>query len=159
MATPSSAQKVEVLERTEGYVVAAWRRLLLLVWRGPATAEGITRSRAHFDRWAVQQTGGAVFLVVVPAGRTRAPDEQARAAMEQTAARPSPHLRGMATLLEAEGFIAAAVRSMMMRLSGQRVVHVFRTPAEAADWAAQTLGDRELGGEALAEVIRQAREG
>lgn len=163
MGTDSVSVKVELHERTETFVLATWRRILLLVWRGRANVEGIERSGMLFASWSTRQTGGAVFLIVVPPGRTRPPDEATRAAMARAASAPGDTLKGLATLIEAEGFIAASVRAMMMRLQsrGSRAPtqHFFRTAAEVAAWAAPLLEDRQITGEKLAEVIRLAREG
>ncbi|KYF81784.1 hypothetical protein BE11_27985 [Sorangium cellulosum] len=163
MVTSSSSVKVELLERTDAYVVATWRRLMLLVWRGQATVAGVERSRAFFQAWAARQPGGAVFLIVLPPHGTGPPDETTRAAMQRAASAPGEYLKGMATLIESEGFIAASVRAVMMRLQARgtqaRAPNIFRTPAEVAPWAAAALQDREVTPEKLAEAIRVAREG
>ncbi|MDC0682460.1 hypothetical protein [Sorangium atrum] len=149
----------ELLERTDGYVVAVWRRLMLLVWRGNASAAGIDRSRELFARWSASQPGGAVFVVVLPLQHTLPPDEASRAAMRRAASSPSRNLRGTATLVESEGFIASSVRSIMMALTTGRAPNVFRTTGELATWAATLLKDPELTAAGLAEAIRAAREG
>lgn len=160
--TSSPSVKVELLERTEVYVVATWRRLMLLVWRGQANVAGVERSRAFFQAWAERQEGGAAFLVVVPRERTRPPDEETRAAMQRVASTRGESLKGIATLIEAEGFVAASVRIIMMRLQtrgrqGPAPIF-FRTPAEVATWAAALLQDEEVTPGRLAEAIRLARE-
>ncbi|WP_437298060.1 hypothetical protein [Sorangium sp. So ce426] len=149
----------ELLERTDRYVVAVWRRLMLLVWRGEATATGIDRSRELFARWSADQPYGAVFVVVLPLEHTLPPDEASRAAMRRAASSPSRNLRGTATLVESEGFIAASVRSIMMLLQTGRAPNVFRTTGELATWAATLLKDPELTSAGIAEAIRVAREG
>ncbi|XXT21548.1 hypothetical protein WME94_08305 [Sorangium sp. So ce429] len=163
MVTSSSSVKVELRERTDGYVVATWRRLMLLVWCGQASVAGIERSRALFRPWAERQPGGAAFLIVVTGQCTGPPDEETRAAMQRAASAPGGYLKGMATLIEAEGFIAASVRAVMMRLQARGTQgpapNIFRTPADVAAWAAAVLQDREVTPETLAEAIRVAREG
>ncbi|HTN90525.1 MAG TPA: hypothetical protein VL242_42925 [Sorangium sp.] len=163
MMTSSASVKVELRERTDAYVVATWRRIMLLVWHGQATVAGVERSRALFQPWAARQPGGAAFLVVVPRQRTGPPDEATRAAMQRAASATGGYLKGMATLVEAEGFIAASVRALMMRLQARGTQgpapNIFRTPAEVAAWAAAVLQDREVTPEQLAEAIRAAREG
>ncbi|WP_437486794.1 hypothetical protein WME75_04530 [Sorangium sp. So ce1014] len=159
MAIPRFSETAELLERTDAYVVAVWRRLMLLVWRGKASAAGIDRSRELFDRWAANQPGGAGFLVVLPLQPTGPPDEESRAAMQRAARSPSRHLRGTATLVEAEGFIAASVRSIMMRLQSRQAPNLFRTADEVATWAAALLEDPELTPAGVAEAIRVARAG
>ncbi|WP_437632426.1 hypothetical protein [Sorangium sp. So ce854] len=164
MVTPSSAPvMVELLERTDVYVIATWRRIMLLVWRGQASVAYIERSRAHFQAWAERQPGGAAFVIVLPRQQIEPPDEPTRAAMQRAASAPGESLKGMATLVEAEGFIAASVRAIMMRLQSRGAQgpapNVFRTPAELAVWAAAVLQDREVTPERLAEAIRLAREG
>ncbi|WP_437688540.1 hypothetical protein [Sorangium sp. So ce176] len=162
MVTSSSSVKVELLERTDVYVVATWRRLMLLVWRGQASVAGVERSRALFQPWATRQVGGAAFLIVVPRERTGPPDEETRAAMRRVATAPGGYLKGMATLIEAEGFIAASVRALMMRLQARGTQgpapNIFQTPAEVAAWAAAVLQDQEVTPEKLEEAIRVARE-
>lgn len=162
MMASSSSVQVELLERREIYVVATWRRVMLLVWRGQASVEGIERSQALFGPWAERYAGGAVFLIVVPRRRTRPPDEAARAAMQRAASNRGKPLKGVATLIEAEGFIAASVRAIMMRVQNRGMQGppptIFRTPAEVAVWAAGLLQDREVTPEGLAEAIRVARE-
>ncbi|WP_437280952.1 hypothetical protein WME90_10455 [Sorangium sp. So ce375] len=160
VATPRTVPvTTEVLECTDAYVVAVWRRIMLLVWRGKATAAGIERSRELFGRWAAGHPGGAVFVVVLPRQDTGPPDEASRAAMQRAASSASRHLRGTATLVESEGFIAASVRSIMTRLYTKRAPNVFRTAAEVAAWAAALLGEPELTPAGVAEAIRVAREG
>ncbi|WP_437644981.1 hypothetical protein [Sorangium sp. So ce362] len=155
--------KVALLEQTDVYVVATWRRIMLLVWHGQASVAGIERSRALFQPWAERLPGGAAFLIVLPPQHTGPPDEESRAAMQRAASAPGSSLKGMATLIEAEGFIAASVRAIMMRLQARGtqgpVPNIFRTPAEAAAWAAAVLQDPEVTPEELAEAIRVAREG
>ncbi|AUX28254.1 MULTISPECIES: hypothetical protein [Sorangium] len=162
MVTTSSSVKVELLERTDVYVVATWRRLMLLIWRGQESVAGVERSRALFRAWAERLPGGAAFLIVVPRQRTGPPDEETRAAMQRAASAPGGYMKGIATLVEAEGFIAASVRAIMMRLQPHGTQgpapNIFRTPAEVAAWAAAVLQDREVTPEELAEAIRVARE-
>jgi hypothetical protein len=160
MIPPSPSVDVEVLERTDEYVVAAWRRLLMLVWRGDATALGIERSRALFDEWSKTKPGGAAFLIVFPNRRPEPPDEKTREAMQRTARFPAERLKGMATLFESEGFIAASIRAVMMRLaalSGQDVPNTFGNATTAAAWAAMRLSDPTITALKLNEAINVAR--
>ncbi len=152
---PSS--DLELMERADGYALAAWRRLMLIVWRGQATAAGIERSRAVFEPWAMRQKGSTAMLIVVPGRLTRPPDEETRTAMQRSASSPAGSFRGMATLIEAEGFIAASARAVMARIHGAGPTKVFRTVDEAAAWAAALLDDAELTPPGLAEAIRVAR--
>lgn len=155
--TPSSPEKVDVIERTDAYAVVAWRRLMLLVWRGPATAAGVERSRALFQPWVARQVGGGALLIVIPGRQSRPPDAETRAAMERTASDPEGPFKGMGTLIEAEGFVAATVRSVMTRLRRASAATVFRSSEEAAAWAAQLLGDPELTPAGLSQAIAAAR--
>lgn len=154
----SAPVKVEQLERTDAYVVAGWRRLMLLLWCGPPTAAGVERSHALFGRWVEGQPDGGAFLVVVPGERPGPPDAETRAAMERTARSVSPRLKGIATLHEAEGFIAASVRAVMTGLHTGGPPKVFRSTADAAAWASALLGDPELTAAALTAAIRTARD-
>lgn len=154
---------VEVLERTDSYIVAVWRRVMLLVWSGQTQALGIVRSQALFRQWVPGQRGGAALLVVVPRQPPGPPDEKTRAAMAHAMENPSPALLGMGMLLEAEGFIAAAVRAILSRLHQRHAKglapKIFRGVDEAAPWAAELLGDPAIDPAGLAEAIRRARAG
>lgn len=154
---------VEVLEKTDVYIVAVWRRMMLLIWRGPIQAAGIDRSQALFHAWAEGQPGGAALFVVVPRQPPGPPDDEMRAAMARAMATRPEVLRGMGTLLEAHGFIAATVRSIISRTFQRHArgmsLNIFCAPDEAALWAAELLGDPAITTEALTDAIRAARAG
>ncbi|HEY5960813.1 MAG TPA: hypothetical protein VIV60_29865 [Polyangiaceae bacterium] len=161
MIAQSQTVKIQLLERTDEYVIVAWRRLVLLIWLGDASVTGIERSRKVFEEWAKAQARGAALLIVVPPHQAGPPDEKTREAMQRTSVSPSGKLLGMGTLFQAEGFIAASIRSIMMRLnilSGKNALNVFGSTAAAAAWATALLVDPELTPAGLTEAIRQARE-
>ncbi len=153
---------IRVLERTDAYIIAVWRRVMLLIWRNNPQAIGIDRSQALFGEWTADQPDGAAFLIVVPRQPAGPPDEATRAAMIRAMENRGPSLKGVGTLLEAEGFIAAAARAIMTRLHHKHAhgmaPRVFRSPGEAASWAAELLQDPQLTVGGLLEAIRQARE-
>jgi hypothetical protein len=157
--SPSFPPELELLERTVECTIVGWRRLMLVVWHDQATASGILRSRTLFEPWATRQPGGAAILVVVPAKLTRPPDEAARRAMVASTRAPEGIFRGMGTLLEAEGFIAASARAIVARIHRFDVANIFRTVDEAAAWAARVLDDPGHTAEGLAAAIRTARGG
>lgn len=161
MTAPIIATHVEVLESTDQYVIAAWRRLMLLVWRDEACVAGVERSRRLFESWGRRQPGGAAVLIVVPNQRMGPPDERTRTAMERTATAPEGYFKGIATLLEAEGFIAASARAIMTRLhtrgSTGGAPNVFGSVAAAASWAAGVLNDSALTPSGLTDAIRISR--
>lgn len=142
-----------VFERTDAYVIAAWRRLGLLVWKGETNVTGIERSRKLIESWAKRQHQGVALLIVVPARRARPPNDECRAAMSRVGNSSSDGLRGMATLVEAEGFIAATAQMVAMPFMSQGSGNVFRSPSKAADWAASLLGDPDLSTDGLARAI------
>lgn len=154
---------VEVLEKTELYVVAVWRRVMILVWRGQIRAMGIDRSQVLFRAWVHERPGAAALLVVVPRQPPGPPDEDTRAAMARASEDLPAALAGTATLLEAHGFIAATVRSIISRVSQRHArglgVKVFCAADDAALWAAELLADPAITTEGLAEAIRAARAG
>jgi len=152
---------LEELERTDSYAIVVWRRLLLLVWNSPANPTGVQRSRVLFDDWIAAHPGDMGCLVVIPEGRARVPDAETLEAMARTARAPHRSCRGMATLIESEGFIAAAVRTIMMRIhsiaSRQDPPLVFGSVVKAARWASELLDDDELTWLSLAEAIRASQ--
>jgi hypothetical protein len=152
---------LEELERTDSYVLVVWRRLLLLVWRSRANPMGIERSRVLFDDWIAAHPGDMGFLVVIPEGRSRTPDAETLEAMARTARAPHRSCRGMATLIESEGFIAASVRAIMMRIhsiaSREDPPLVFGSVVKAARWASELLDDDEITWLSLAEAVRASQ--
>jgi hypothetical protein len=157
----ASSVTVEVFARTDEYAIAAWRRVLMLIWKGKGNAAGVEHSRRVFDEWVKSYKRGAVFLVVVPARYAEPPDARTREAMRQTAESPSGGLRGMGTLIQAEGFVAASIRSIIMRLNvltGNGAPNLFETATRAAEWASAVLGDPEISGVQLATAIRAVQE-
>ncbi len=152
---------VEVLEKTESYAIAVWRRVMVLVWRGPLRAAGVDRSQALLRAWVRERPGAVVMLVVVSRQLPGPPDEETRAAMARAAADPPAALAGTATLLEAQGFVAATVRAISSRVHRRHAsglqVKTFCGVDEAAPWAAALLADPAITAEGLAEAIRAAR--
>ncbi len=150
---------VQILEKTDTHTIATWGRVMLLVWSARSTGPGIDSAHAHLRGWA---KGASVLINVVPPQPARPPDEETRAAMERATQDPVPGLCGVGTIYEGGGFIAASIRSLVARmqlLKKGETMRFFRTPAEAAVWAAQTLGAPGLTAEGLTEAIRQARAG
>ncbi len=153
--------RVEVQEKAEGYTIATWGRVALLLFSRRATAQGITRVHAFLGGWAPKQAGGVALVSVVAPQPPKPPDDETRAALAHATAHPVPGMRGAGTLYEGDGFIAASIRAMVSRLqllrTGERLVF-FRSADEAAAWAAALLGSREITGPGLAEAIQKARE-
>ena len=161
MTALSSSVSVDVLTHTDKYIIATWRRLVMLIWNGEANAEGVEHSRTVFEEWAKDQARGAALLIVVPARHANPPDENTRQAMRQTAGLPSAKLKGMGTFIQAEGFVAATIRSVIMRLNvltGDGAQNLFETASKAAEWAAKVLDDSEISGAKLTNAIRTAHE-
>ncbi len=157
----SGGERIEVLERADEFCVAAWGRIMLLAFRRRSTAEGVQRLHALAGPWARGRPGGVVLLNVVPPQPLRPPDEAMRAALRRAVLSPSPGISGVGTIFEGSGFVAAFVRALMsglQRHSGRVPMRVFRTPAEAAGWAAGLLREPALSGERLAEAIRAVRD-
>ncbi len=151
---------VQFLERTDEFCVAAWGRLLLLVFRERSTAPGVQRLHTHARSFAAARPDGVVLLTVVPPQPARPPDDAMRAALRRAVLDPAPGVAGVGTLFEGSGFIAAFVRALMsglQRHSRRLPMRVFRTADEAAGWASGLLRDPGISGERLAEAIRAAR--
>lgn len=150
----------EVLVRTDKYAIAAWRRLLMLIWKGEANAEGVERSRRVFEEWVKSHERGGALLIVVPPRHASPPDEETREAMRQAAEAPCAKLKGMGTFIQSEGFIAATIRSAIIRLNvltGDAAPNVFETASRAAAWAARILSDSNITADSLADAIRAAQ--
>lgn len=152
---------VEVLERAEGYTIALWGPVELLVWNQRSSAQGIDHAYAALAARAGAHAGGMVLVNVVPRQPTRPPDEETRAAMRRAMASPVPALRGVCTIHEGEGFVAASIRALVARLAMSRAgvpFRFFRDANEAAAWAAELLRAPGIDGARLGKAIQEARE-
>lgn len=153
--------RVEVLERSDGYTIAVWGGVMILLWRDQPSGAGIDRVQELLGVRAGLHHGGLVLVNVIPPRPPRPPDDATRAAMDRAAQHRVPGVKGVATIHEGGGFIGASIRALVSRMSLLRrgePLRFFGSPAEAAAWAAELLGAPGVTGEGLAEAIRAARE-
>ncbi len=152
---------LELLDKTDDFRLAAWRGVILLIWRMRSTAQGVERSYAAVRERAARP-GGVVLMNVVPPNPSSPPDEATRKALRQVVQSPPAGLAGVATIHEGSGFISAFIRALVSGLqrlqSGVLPMRVFQGPREAAPWAAEHLRDPGITAAGLTEVIAAARE-
>lgn len=133
----SAASAPRIVLATERYTLAEWRSVLFFVWHATTRGEDVAAVRPPFDRWVDRVgTAGVVFTVVergvdVPTG-------DARQGLNDLRARGRGAVVAMASVVEAEGFEAAALRSVSTGVSiatGAAFPHrSFSSTADASAW-------------------------
>jgi hypothetical protein len=158
-----------ILENDVDHVVAAWRRIAIVVWRGEARPRAIDRlGRALL---ALQgATGHSAGLFTVVGERAQLPSSEARA-LSATWLRKLPLAFSVVTF-DGAGFQAAAVRAMVASVSFAAKLSYprksFACVHDAAAWVGEntsTEGEASVPAGALivavhsAQGARQARPG
>jgi len=152
---------LRVCDATGQYVLATWRRVMVVIWKGVATAEGIERSRQVMDVWARRHKEGVMVLVVMPAALPRPPSEEARAAMLRATQGAKANLKGIAMVYGGSGFVLAAIRGVTAARSlidrSRIPTRIFANVAEAAPWISQCVGPDHTANGLVEAVDRAAR--
>jgi hypothetical protein len=151
--------ELQILERTDEYLIAIWGRLLLIRWHDRPTAAGIERTVAHVAPLAERGASVAMFSLIPPRS-AGPPDPAAQEAIRRMSATATPGLKGVAIVFEGSGFIAASVVALTLKLSGSRSAgtptRVFRTLEDAVRWAERGLGPPPLDSKGLKEALLAA---
>lgn len=120
-------------------VLGRWNTLVVRIWRGPTTAEGLRAYEGEIERLGRAHGRGVAVLAVVEEGAPL-PDAAARRGLAELITRHALSIRGYALVCEGSGFRAAAVRavslSIAMIIRPQLANDVFTDTAAAARWLA-----------------------
>jgi hypothetical protein len=151
--------RLEVLEHTDGCVIASWDRILLVRWRDNVTVHGIRRIRAQVAALHAAHPEVMLFSLVPPRS-SGPPDAEAQRAIRNLTQGPSQGLAGVAIVFEGSGFIAATVMALTLKLGGGGTAgtptRVFRTLEEAVRWAEERLGPPGLAADGLKAALALA---
>jgi hypothetical protein len=105
-----------VLQHDPAWSCAAWQDVLLLVWRGEATAARAAINVRFLQEFSASHPGGfGIMLVLEP--ETSPPDDKARQMLADGMRRLGPGMRGAAYLVPMQGFKGSLMRSVITGLS------------------------------------------
>jgi hypothetical protein len=132
-----------VHDATADYCIATWRRVMFLVWKTGATAQGIEKSRQIMDSWGRRHRDGVMLVIVMPRILPSPPSEEARAAMAR-ATQGKSNLKGIAVIQDGNWFVRAAIRGAT---ASRNLIDRARIPTriyakvdDAATWISTCLG-------------------
>jgi len=152
-------ESAEIVVSTKDYLFATWQHLMLAVWRGHTTMDGVREGQRVFHEHIKNHPGGVLLLTVVEDGAPM-PDADARNELGKLLQSGAGHTKKSAVVYEGEGFRAAAVRSVVTGIlvfSKPPFPHkVFARVAEAAGFLASEGG--QITGKQLADLVHDVRE-
>lgn len=123
--------------RDQGLCVATWGSLVVYIWSGPINADRVEVSAQTRQR-ALEQTDGigSVFHVHV-ARRVPRPDEAVRRRAKDIIAHFAPCTIGQVHVIEADGFKASALRSLVESTRSEAPLLITSSIDDAVDWLAE----------------------
>src|SRR5581483_7108810 len=100
-------ESAEIVVSTKDYLFATWQHLMLAVWRGHTTMDGVREGQRVFHEHIKNHPGGVLLLTVVEDGAPM-PDADARNELGKLLQSGAGHTKKSAVVYEGEGFRAAA---------------------------------------------------
>ena len=152
-----------IIESLPNHVVATWKSIVAIVWRGETTLEAVATLRAACGELANAQPQGIGVLTIV-GPNAPLPAHAARKAIAKVLAEGSALIKCSALVIEGSGFRASAVRSVvtgLTLLAKQPFPHQVCTVEEAAGLFSQYLqgpSGRALTQSALRSGIDELRQ-
>lgn len=118
--------------------IGRWRSVVMSCWVEPPTSEQMQRMRATLDR-AMARPDPIAFVILVRSGDRLALTDAARSDLGSTFRSSSSRRGPTAVIIEASGFRAAFVRSLMSGIflvtrAGARKNRIFGARAEGLAW-------------------------
>lgn len=145
---------------SKDYLFATWQHLVLAVFRGETTVQGVREGQRVFDEHAKNWPGGVLILTVVEEGAPM-PDAAARNELGRMLKSGAGRTKKSAVVYEGDGFRAAAVRSVVTGISvfsKPPFPHkIFARVADAAGFLASEAGNGVTGKDLL-NIITDVRE-
>jgi hypothetical protein len=150
----------EILQQDKQHLALACENVLIVLWR---SAPDAATCRAIYDlgaQLATTHPTGKISVVSILRAASEAPPASVRRALEDLHEDPSGIVHRVAVVLPDTGFIAAAIRSIVLAAT-QRAVRrqghgVFPALAQAVSWALEdlpTASGSRLSEAALLEAV------
>lgn len=105
-----------LLQRDAVWTCATWQGLIVLVWRGEATADRAALNVRFLREFAVARPGG-FGIVVVLEDAAIPPDERVKKMMAEAMRQLGPRIHGAAYFVPLQGFKGSLLRSVITGLS------------------------------------------
>jgi hypothetical protein len=131
--------KVEIVQVSDGIVVAQVGSVCVALWRKKPTPERFEIQRSFLEAAVAKQPGKVVFMCLVEAG-TEPPDDNVRKASSAMISGHGSKLKAVACVIEGMGFKAAISRTV---LSG--IQFLIRSPSPIKYFEAIGSGGAWLG--------------
>ena len=148
-----------VVERSDGHLVATYKNVFVTMWWAPARVEQLRGLPAHQDEMGRRWPGGWGTLAVLGADAGKISAE-VRAEGERITKHQKQGMRAIAQVIEGTGFGAAAVRSVasaltLFKRSGPPT-KIFDALGPGVAWLMHELGT-PADAPALLKALRAAR--
>lgn len=132
--------RVEVFQRSESLITAAYGPVFFEVWTGPGGLQEARAMHADHMRYVRGMSGKTALFSAMLSQKVKTPDAPTRAFLETRVADLNPHLVASALYIAAQGLGAAIGRSIIGSLvllkRGGYPTKVFSEPRPACDWIA-----------------------
>ncbi len=103
--------------RGTGYVVATWRNVLMIMWSGPITTDGLDASERG-GKMLEREYKGEQIAISISLPSVPIPDDKARAQAARLMREREGLVRLSITVIEGDGFWLSAGRMVMTALVG-----------------------------------------
>jgi len=129
-----------IVSSSPDYMFATWRQMMIAVWHGETTLEGVKLADGIYEDFAAKNPGG-IFVLTIVEEHAPMPDSATRAALSHQLKSGGGKTKYSAVVHEGTGFRAAAVRSVVTGItlfSKPPYPHkVFATVLQAANFFAE----------------------
>jgi hypothetical protein len=129
--------RARVLTQGDGLIMAEYGPVCLALWRKKSTRERFERQKTALDE-VVRKRPGEVAFVCVIESTSEPPDDDIRRESSQMITRHGAKLKGVACIIEGDGFRAAITRSVLsgivLFIRNKAPIKMFATVAHASEW-------------------------
>ena len=150
-----------ITHQAPNVTLATWREVFVSVWRAVGTVNDVRTQYAQ-QRQHAQKLGSekVIAISVVQSRAAMSLDADVRRAIEEGTKTTQEHMKASAVIITADGFGAAAIRSviaaLMMLNRPKFPTQVFGNDDEACAWAGGFLTNVTRGGASPAAALRTA---
>ncbi len=151
-------EPVRIVEEESAYSISTWRNLMVSCWFGQPTMRPLQIIEATAQKLLEHQPEGILVLGVMKFGVPVAGSEERQLAASSLM-RLGKHVIAVASVIEGNGFWAAAIRSTMslIGLTARSSVKIFGTVPEASEFLSPKLSAPRTGSGAIADLVTTLR--